>query len=199
MLLYGAGGHAKVLISCVRSSRMNIRGIFDDNPEIKDLLGTPVLGKYDESLMPEEGMTISIGNNAIRKQIAGKVSHCFRVITHPSALIDPNVHIGQGTVCLHRCVIQSGATIGCHVIINTGTIVEHDCRIGDFVHLAPGVVICGNVSIGEGTLIGAGSVVIPNILIGRNCLVAAGSVVTSNILDNAIVRGNPARIIRIAS
>ena len=47
----------------------------------------------------------------------------------------------------------------------------------------------------QGASIGSGSTILCGITIGRGALVGAGSVVTKDIQDNAIVAGNPARII----
>jgi len=48
----------------------------------------------------------------------------------------------------------------------------------------------------KGASIGSGSTILANITIGENALVGAGSVVTKNVPANAIVAGNPARILR---
>lgn len=47
MLIYGAGGHAKVLISCLKANDIIIPAVFDDNPLFREIQGIPVLGKYD--------------------------------------------------------------------------------------------------------------------------------------------------------
>jgi acyl-[acyl carrier protein]--UDP-N-acetylglucosamine O-acyltransferase len=44
-------------------------------------------------------------------------------------------------------------------IVNTGAIVSHDCRIGDYAHVAPGAILAGGVEIEEGTLVGMGATV----------------------------------------
>ena len=44
--------------------------------------------------------------------------------------------------------------------------------------------------------IGSGSTVLSNVVIGENAIVGAGSVVTKDVPANAIVAGNPARILR---
>ncbi len=44
--------------------------------------------------------------------------------------------------------------------------------------------------------IGAGAVILPGVTIGRHALIGAGSVVTKDVPANAVVAGNPARIIR---
>lgn len=36
-------------------------------------------------------------------------------------------------------VINADTIIGNHVIINTGSIIEHDNQIGDYVHVSPNV------------------------------------------------------------
>jgi acetyltransferase-like isoleucine patch superfamily enzyme len=44
--------------------------------------------------------------------------------------------------------------------------------------------------------IGAGATIIGGVTVGKNSVVAAGSVVTRNVPPNALVGGNPARVIR---
>ena len=195
MLIYGAGGHAKVIISTILANRLSVDLIFDDNPDKKEIYGMTVSRFYNSDIFPEQQLIIAIGDNLTRRKISGQIKHSFGITIHPSAEVDKTVRIGEGTVVLHNTVIQSDSIIGRHVIINTAVSVDHDCVIGDFVHLAPGVILSGNVYVGENTLVGVGSIIAPGLKIGENCLIAAGSVVTSNIPDGAIVRGNPARII----
>jgi len=45
--------------------------------------------------------------------------------------------------------------------------------------------------------IGSGSTILAGIEIGQNAIIGAGSVVTKSVPDNAIVAGNPARLIRM--
>ena len=57
-------------------------------------------------------------------------------------------------------VVQTGAIIGRHCILNSGSVLDHDAVASDFVHLAPGAAVCGGVRLGEGAMIGVnGSVV----------------------------------------
>jgi acetyltransferase-like isoleucine patch superfamily enzyme len=48
----------------------------------------------------------------------------------------------------------------------------------------------------KGASVGSGATILSNVIIGENAIVGAGSVVTRNVPANAIVAGNPARIIR---
>jgi UDP-2-acetamido-3-amino-2,3-dideoxy-glucuronate N-acetyltransferase len=49
----------------------------------------------------------------------------------------------------------------------------------------------------KGASIGSGATILSNVEIGENAIVGAGSVVTHDVPDNAIVAGNPARLLRL--
>lgn len=53
-----------------------------------------------------------------------------------------------------------------------------------------------NFVIGDNCYFGTGAIVVGPVVIGNNATIAAGSVVTKDIPENAIVAGNPAKIIR---
>ena len=196
MYLIGASGHAKVVMDCLIDAGVTLQGLFDQNPEIKNLKGYAVNGDYSSSHQ-EEPLIIAIGANSIRQRIANQLQErVFGRAFHPSALIASDVTTGDGTVVFHSAVIQSAAKIGKHVIINTSASVDHDCLVGDFAHIGPQVALCGLVTVGEGTLIGAGAVVIPGIKIGKWCVIGAGSVVFRDVPDYGMVVGNPARLIK---
>lgn len=192
MYLYGASGHAKVIIDILNAQGIKIKGIFDDNENIKSLLEYPVI----KPIEIQSPLIISIGSNEIRKKIADEINVEFGSAIHPSAIISEYAKIGEGTVVMQNAVIQSSSTIGKHCIINTSASIDHDCEVGNFVHISPNAAICGNVSIGEGTWIGAGTTVIQGVKIGKWCIIGAGSVVTKDIPDNALAVGNRCKVIK---
>ena len=51
----------------------------------------------------------------------------------------------------------------------------------------------------EGASIGSGSTILANVTIGENAIVGAGSVVTRDVPANAIVAGNPAKVLRFVT
>lgn len=195
MYLYGASGHAKVIIDILRDSGIPVSGAFDKNPAIKEIGGIPVLGAEVEGEL-DQPVIISIGDNAIRRRVAESLQHTFGKAIHPTAIISPSVSIAEGSVVMQGAIIQASATIGKHAIVNTGASIDHDCQIGDFAHISPGAVLSGNVQVGEGTHIGAGAVVIPNLKIGKWCKIGAGAVVIRDLPDGVTAVGNPARIIK---
>jgi acetyltransferase-like isoleucine patch superfamily enzyme len=48
----------------------------------------------------------------------------------------------------------------------------------------------------KGASIGSGATILANVVIGEHALVGAGSVVTRNVPANAIVKGNPGKVLR---
>ena len=141
-----------------------------------------------------------------------------------SRLFDPK--IGEGTVIYDQvniagCEIGKNCKIDAFVYIEGDVKIGNRCKIRPFVFIPNGVTIGDNVFIaqgvafandkyprasGEWTLmpivvkdgasIGAGAVILPGITIGKNAIVGAGAVVTADVPDNAVVVGNPARILR---
>jgi acetyltransferase EpsM len=197
MYLYGASGHAKVIIEILENIGVNINGLFDDNLEINSLLGYPVLGAYQSDLQLEEPLIISIGNNILRKKICELYNFKSGTAFHQTARISSRASIEHGTVIMGNSIINSQTKIGKHVIINTSSSIDHDCIIGDYVHISPNATLCGGVLIGEGVHVGAGAVIIPGVCIGKWSTVGAGSVVIKDIPEYATVVGNPGKIISI--
>lgn len=194
MYLYGASGHAKVIIEILELSKIPVEGLFDDDRGITALLGYKVR-QFTRQVMNSQ-LLISIGDNRRRKLIADQLSITYGSAIHPAATISPRVQIGEGTVVMAGVTINSGTTIGKHCIINTNASVDHDCIIHDFVHVSPNTTLCGGIEIGEGTHLGAGAVVIPGVRIGKWATIGAGSVVIRDVPDQVTVVGNPGRIIK---
>ncbi len=192
MYLYGASGHAKVIIDILKANHIEIEGLVDDNPNINELLGYPVFhGREDIS-----PLIISIGDNKIRQMIAHKLNVEFGTAIHPSAMISPYAIVREGSVIMQGAVVQSCACIGKHCIVNTGVSVDHECVIGDYVHISPHSTLCGNVHVGEGCWIGAGTTVLPGVKVGKWSVIGAGSVVAKDIPDGVLAVGNRCKTIK---
>ena len=197
MIIFGASGHAKVVIDILKSTGKELVDfIIDDDVSIKEILGITVDHSFSES-MKDHDVVIAVGKNSTRKRISEKIENKIsQALVHKSAVVSQSSHIDNGSVVMANANINSSARIGKHCIINTNCVVEHDVRISDFVHVSPGAVITGNVKIGEGTHIGAGAVVIPGIAIGNWVTIGAGAVIIEDVPDHAVVVGNPGRIIK---
>ncbi len=200
--VFGAGGHAKVIIGTLLELGMNVEGLFDDRSEIwgDKILGVEILGPISEGarLSGCAGI-IAIGDNTTRARIA-QLLNGWRWIkaVHPRAWIHSSTELGPGTIVLAGAMVQPNVRIGEHCIINTGATIDHDCALGDFIHIAPGVHVGGNVFLGDGSFVGIGGVIIPGICIGEWVTVGAGSVVIEDVPSYSTVAGVPAKTIREA-
>ena len=195
--LYGASGHAKVIMDIIHSRNdIELGYLFDDNEALVSLLGVPINAPAKKELLESHPIIIAIGNNKIRREVVFKYgSYVSDLIAHGSAVISPSASIGEGTVVMAQAAVNADAIVGKYAIINTAAIVEHDCSLGDYVHVSPKAALAGNVQVGEGTHIGTGAVVIPGVRIGKWSTIGAGAVIIQDVPDGVTVVGNPGKIL----
>ena len=195
--LYGASGHAKVVIDSLNLNNQKVIAIIDDNPKSHYLLNIPIFNSKELDFEANKvEMIITVGENHIRKMLSKKWKGVFKKVSHPSAIISNFASVGDGTVIMANATINANASVGKHVIINTGAIIEHDCIVEDYVHVSPNAALAGSVYVGEGTQVGIGACIRQGIKIGKWATIGAGSVVVKDIPDYAVVIGNPARILK---
>lgn len=201
VFVYGASGHAKVVIDIIEKQGLHeVAFLVDDDQALKgsNFFGYDVIGGKAELLALENVPRlafVAIGNNQIRSRVANWLSvNNFDLISaiHPKSIVGRNVSIGAGSVIMAGAVINSDTRIGQNVIVNTCASVDHDCQIADGVHLAPGSTLCGSAKVGDGSFICAGATVAPNLSIGKRVTVGAGATVIKNIEDDLTVVGVPA-------
>ncbi|SEO66782.1 acetyltransferase [Paenibacillus sp. OK076] len=203
-IIFGAGGHGKVVLDNLRSNGDDIIGVMDDQWSEKEWRGVPLLGGVDKidrvvEMYPNSLFIIAIGQNSVRKKITSLFEQKkvrFGKAVHASAVISADASIGEGTVIMANSVVNADATIGRHVIINTGTTVDHDCSIEDYVHLSPGVHLAGGVEVGLSTHVGIAACLIPKIKVGRDTIIGGGSCVIHNVPDCVLAVGCPAKVIK---
>lgn len=191
----GAGGHATVVASTLIAAGHDVAGFFDDAPSSwgSRIFGIPVMGPISElSATTFSHAIIGIGGNEARKRIAEQLDIEWMTVVHPFSWVHPGVRLGRGTVICAGAVVQPGAQIGSHVILNTRSSVDHHCRVGDYVHIAM-AHLGGGASIDAGVFLGLGSCVLPAIHVGAWSTVGAGAVVTKDVAPETTVVGVPAR------
>jgi acetyltransferase-like isoleucine patch superfamily enzyme len=82
----------------------------------------------------------------------------MKIRIHPTAIVEPNVRIGEGTSVWDGVHIRSGAIIGEECIIGEKTYIAGEVRIGDRCKLNAYVYIPSGVTIETGVMIAAHTV-----------------------------------------
>ncbi len=201
LLVFGGGGHGKVVADAARSgSRWNKIAFVDDRyPDLLSVGGWPVVGRFESAGSFRDAYpsaALGIGSNIDRARLFEKLQKLgfqLPTILHPDAIISPDAVLAAGTVVFARAVVNINAVIGAACIINTGAIVEHDCSIGYACHISPASILAGGVSVGSMSWVGIGAVVRHGISIGDNALVGAGAVVVKDVANEQTVVGVPAK------
>ncbi len=208
IVIFGAGGHGRVVLDILRSNhQFEIFGFMDSNPGIHNTFvdGLRVLGDFQQVDFIKKHQVsaaiIAIGDNRIRKMYAQKVLDCGLALInaiHPSANIAGNAKIGKNVTIAAGANVCAHAIIEDSVILNTGCIVEHECIIKQASHICPGVKLAGHVCVEKTAFVGIGATVIQNIIIGQAAIVGAGSVVISDVEPFSTVVGAPAKPIKLS-
>lgn len=122
----------------------------------------------------------------------GEGSHVMSpvVAVHPEkVIIGKNVHVMNNVLFMAAggITIDDEARVAANVQLISN---NHDVHDRD-------ILLCKPVHLKRNCWIGAGASILPGVTIGENAIVGAASVVTKDVPDNAIVVGNPARVIKM--
>jgi sugar O-acyltransferase (sialic acid O-acetyltransferase NeuD family) len=181
-------------------------GYVDDDPSLlgQRFYGLPVLGGASElpSLRQQgvEGALVVLGDMAVRMRLFRRIEELgFTVVS----VVDPSVNactdleLGRGAVISLGTNILTNVKIGPYAQIGTGVTIGHDVTIGTNCVIGGNTVIGASTSIGDHFVAGTGVAIAAGPKrIGDNVLLCAGTVVFKDVPDNAVVLGNPGRVVR---
>jgi acetyltransferase EpsM len=201
LVVFGCGGHGRVIADILASGGADVAGFLDDNPPAPMVDGVPVIGDrsrlVDPHFLAQYAIIIGVGESGLRRRLALQVldyGGSLAVAVHPRATLARSVSIGAGTVVMAGAVINTGSQIGRFVVVNTGATVDHDCVLDDGVHISPGCHLAGAVVCAIDAFIGTGAIVIPRVRIGARSIIGAGATVIADVPPDVLTIGCPARV-----
>lgn len=126
------------------------------------------------------------------------------------SVVLPGAKVGENcNICAHT-LIENDVIIGNNVTVKSGVYLWDGLVIGNDVFIGPCVTFTNDkvprskqypeeflkIVIENKASIGANATILPGLTLGENCMVGAGAVVTKDVPKNAVVVGNPAKVIR---
>lgn len=201
LLIYGAGGLGREVLSFVRShDEWEPAGFIDDHITLESVDGLKVHGNGGmlNTVSDQTYVVLAVGDPVIKAAIAKRIVNpriTYPVLIHPAAILQHrgSIHLGPGTIVAAGAILTTAITLGAHVLINLNTTVGHDTTIGDHTSVMPGVNIGGQVIIEEGVLIGSGASIRNRITLGSRSKIAMGAVVVASVPAGITVAGVPAK------
>lgn len=185
--IYGASGHGLVCADVAMSLGYEECVFLDDSK-----------GKKFESSLPKYDIFIAIGNNEIRKKLFYQISQSgFKIVNliHKSAIISQSADIAEdaGILIMPYVVVNAKAKIEKGVILNTSSVIEHECVVGEFSHISVGAKCAGNVKIGKNCFLGISSCVLPNLSLADDSILGGGATLVKSQSEKGVFVGVPAK------
>ncbi len=204
LYIIGTGSQARYIIEICKSHKiMGLIDILDRNNAEKVINGVEVICHLDEidtKLDPSSlEIIVAYGDNKTKEEIVVnllKKNYKFATMVSDKAYVSSNTEIGHGCIINPNVTIMPNVKIGNHVIIHSGSVIEHDNEIEDYANISPGVITAGYVKIGKGSYIYTRAAMIPRVKIGKNVIVGAGALVLNDVPNDTVVVGVPAKIIK---
>jgi UDP-2-acetamido-3-amino-2,3-dideoxy-glucuronate N-acetyltransferase len=127
-----------------------------------------------------------------------------------SSVVQEGAELGLDTVVGAFCFVAKGARVGVGTRIQSHTSVWDGVELGEDVFVGPAATFTNvrrprakyprapdwdRTVVEDGATIGAAAVLVAPLRVGARAMIGAGAVVVRDVPPNAIVAGNPARVI----
>lgn len=202
VILFGAGGHALVLLDTLEKLGVEIKAITAprcenehvafskyarheqdeaiDDYDVEDVILVNGLGQ-----LPYPNHTSFSQSKRFKLYEAMKnKGYTFLTVISADAVVSPYAILHEGVQIMAGVVVQAGAEIGINTIINTGACIDHGCIVGAYNHISPSACLSGDVVTDDWVHVATGAVVAQGVKIGQASTIGAGTSVVKNVPEN---------------
>jgi sugar O-acyltransferase (sialic acid O-acetyltransferase NeuD family) len=209
-VILGAGTYGQVYAEYIsEQGNYEIAGYLDDDEQKigKFYNGLKVLGPVGD-FQVLEGLNIKavfapIGNNKVRvallekAQTAGYDTPCF---IHESAVIHSTVKIGKAVYVLPSSSIMPLTMLGDYVMVSMGVNIAHHTSLDFGCFCAHGSNVGASMNLKAQVFVGIAATIMTGVKrVGKNATIGAGALVNKDVEDNAVMVGNPAKLLKYNS
>jgi sugar O-acyltransferase (sialic acid O-acetyltransferase NeuD family) len=208
IILIGASKKASLVLGFLHDegSADRVIGFVDQNPVLWDttIASKPVLGDLESALEKYLHSSVAFCICLSERFFADRSAILTRLsqsrfasasLISKNAYVSSSARVAEGSILFPDARVGVKASVGSCVTLYTGALVEHDCVVSDNVEIASRAVLAGGVKVKSNAFIGINATVLPNVVIGCGAIIGGGAVVTKDVSEQAVVAGNPARVL----
>lgn len=205
--ILGIGHNTPVFMDLALDCGYYIAGLYHYNDERTGEMdyGYKVLGSFNDLFQQDicqKNFLLTMGDIQIRKTLCGQLLKSggkIPTLIHPTAVISRFAQIDACGVLINAFShIQANTVIEENVTILSEVIVSHNNVVGAYSFLADKAFVGAYTHVGKNVFFGQGALSISGKVadIGDGAYIGAASLLTKNVPSEAVVCGQPARVIR---
>ncbi len=159
--------------------------------------GNPVLGSAEDidGLLAKYPGAALVADNEFPISVSVPLERLATLMA-PDSFVHPTARIGRGCVFYPGAFIGLNAVVGDRVFALSGATINHDNVIEDEVVFASRVTLAGFVHVERRVYLGQNCSIRQHLRIGGGAMIGMGAVVVKDVPPNAVMAGNPARLLK---
>lgn len=204
VLIFGANALGRAAKEIFENNGNVVYGFLDDDKKLhqQEIDNVVCLGSTDDDgflklIGKKCEAFIAIDDIKLKKNLTEMLNDVRHVqpvnAIHNQGSMGSHVELGHGNMIDQGARIGAGVKLGSHCIIHANAVIGVGAEIGDYVNIGAGSIIGSGVKIEDEVFVGAGVTIVADITLGKRARIGAGSVVIGQVKSGETVFGNPAQ------
>lgn len=134
----------------------------------------------------EHAVMLGIGYNNVnqtRAEIFNRIKslgYSVETYIHPSAVINSEAKIGEGSIVMANSVVEPFSSIGENSMIWSNCTIAHHSTVGSHCWIASNSIISGQATVKDYVFIGVQCAIVNEVIVEELNIIGAGSLITKN-------------------